>query len=237
MAPGPEGRAVKLASYNTHGGVGSDGRYRPERILAVLAELGADVIALQEVHHTPEHRRLLESFRRERGYGLVLGPNWMHRDAEYGNALLSRPPVLAVRRLDLSEPRREPRGAIDALLGVDGRCLRVVATHLGLAPGERRRQVRRLLDILAPGGACPEVLMGDMNEWLAAGRPLRWLERGFPPTRALPTFPARWPLLALDRIWVRPGRHLDGLAVHRTPLARLASDHLPITARLELGAH
>jgi endonuclease/exonuclease/phosphatase family metal-dependent hydrolase len=78
------------------------------------------------------------------------------------------------------------------------------------------------------------VLTGDVNEWYLWGRPLRWLHRHFKATPAPPTFPAWRPLFALDRLWTEPARLLAGLRVHATPLARIASDHLPLVAHLAM---
>jgi endonuclease/exonuclease/phosphatase family metal-dependent hydrolase len=112
--------------------------------------------------------------------------------------------------------------------------LRVIATHLGLRPSERREQVKRLLAALERERPLPTVLTGDVNEWYLWGRPLRWLHRHFKRTPAPPTFPAWRPVFALDRLWTEPARLLAELRVHATPLARVASDHLPLIARLAL---
>ena len=76
--------------------------------------------------------------------------------------------------------------------------------------------------------------MGDVNEWFLWGRPLRKLHEYFDPTRAVATFPSRGPVLALDRLWTHPGSILRGLAAHSTPLSRVASDHLPLVASIEI---
>jgi endonuclease/exonuclease/phosphatase family metal-dependent hydrolase len=76
--------------------------------------------------------------------------------------------------------------------------------------------------------------MGDINEWFLWGRPLRWMHKHFQETPAPATFPARYPVFALDRLWVKPRTLLREIAVHATPLAREASDHLPLTAELDL---
>jgi len=75
-------------------------------------------------------------------------------------------------------------------------------------------------------------LLGDINEWVLWGRPLRWIRRHFEPTPHRRTFPAGFPVLALDRIWMRPRSRLHKIEVHDSPLARSASDHLPLTAEL-----
>jgi endonuclease/exonuclease/phosphatase family metal-dependent hydrolase len=112
--------------------------------------------------------------------------------------------------------------------------LRVVATHLGLRPAERREQVERILRLFSWKEDDRAVLMGDLNEWFLWGRPLRHLHRFFDETPALPTFPSSHPILSLDRMWAHPGTILKKLEVHKTPLARAASDHLPLVATLEL---
>jgi endonuclease/exonuclease/phosphatase family metal-dependent hydrolase len=142
-----------------------------------------------------------------------------------------------VRRIDLGVGRREPRGAIDVDLSCSGIRLRVLAVHLGLMPHERREQVRRLLRALEDGDPDqPTVLLGDINEWLLWGRPLRWLHAHFGETRVPPSFPSWLPFLALDRIWVKPATLPLSVGVHRSRLARQASDHLPICAQIGVGA-
>jgi endonuclease/exonuclease/phosphatase family metal-dependent hydrolase len=78
--------------------------------------------------------------------------------------------------------------------------------------------------------------MGDLNEWFIYGRPARWLYRHFGHPRGSATFPARFPLFSLDRIFVSPPGLLLSVEVVRSPLAQVASDHLPLLARLRLGA-
>jgi endonuclease/exonuclease/phosphatase family metal-dependent hydrolase len=106
---------LHLATYNIHSCVGGDGRYDPNRIVWVLKELNADVIALQEVD-AREHRglELLDHLAEETGLQAVPGPTLLRHTGHYGNALLSRLHIRDVRRLDLSFLNHEPRGAIDA---------------------------------------------------------------------------------------------------------------------------
>lgn len=226
---------IRLATYNIHGCVGNDGRFDVDRIGRVLRELDADVLALQEVeHHDVDGLDLLEYLARRSGLTPVAGPTLFKRRRAYGNAVLTRLPIGAVRPVDLSLPGREPRGALDLSLDCNGLACRVVATHLGLQPGERRTQIRTLLALLDREESDIAVLLGDLNEWLLWGRPLRWLHRHFSPTPHLRTFPSRLPLFALDRIWVRPVTCLAQIETHDTPLAKAASDHLPLKAVLDL---
>ena len=226
--------ALVVATYNIHRAIGRDGVFDPDRVAGVLAEVDADVIALQEVQTGATGRNLLQLFRDRLGAEAVHGVTMLRRDAEFGNALLTRHRVVSAERLDLSVARREPRGALDVVLDCRGRPLRVLATHLGLWPYERRRQVKQLLAALGDETWLPTVLMGDLNEWFLWGRPLRWLHVQFRRTPAPPTFPSPLPVFALDRLWVRPRAALQRLDVHATPLARMASDHLPLVATLSL---
>lgn len=224
---------LRVATWNIHACVGTDGRFEPGRTARVLRELEADVVALQEVeHHAVEDSDLLDYLADAAGLNSISGPTLQRERRNYGNALLTRLPVAELDRVDLSLDRREPRGALDVLLDWRGRRLQVVATHLGLSPLERRRQVRRLLARLEARRTAATVLMGDLNEWLLWGRPLRWLRGHFAPTAHLRTFPSRLPLFALDRIWVEPHGVLQRLRTHRGALARTASDHLPLIAEL-----
>lgn len=200
----------------------------------MIRELDADIVALQEVESHHGDLEVLELLAEHTGMRPLAGPTMLRPVGHFGNALLTRVPVLELRRLDLSVSAREPRGALDATLDVRGRPLRVIATHLGLRPAERRRQIQVLLSALDPGIPGETVLMGDLNEWFMWGRPLRRLHAHFGETPAPRTFPAHRPLFALDRIWVKPLRCLRRIAVHDSPLAREASDHLPLLAELDV---
>jgi len=215
---------LRIASYNLHGCVGHDGARDAERIAAVIVELGCDTIGLQEVFG-------LDSLRERLNMTAIAGPHHMWHERHVGNALLTRRKVLAVRNHDYSFPRHEPRTALDVDLEVDGETVRVIVTHLGLRPAERRFQVKKLLELLKHVPPYERVIMlGDINEWLPLGRPLRWLHGIFGHSPAERTFPSRWPLFALDRVWVRPRHALLAFGAHRSPLAVQASDHLPVKA-------
>jgi endonuclease/exonuclease/phosphatase family metal-dependent hydrolase len=215
---------LRIASYNLHGCVGHDGARDAQRIAGVIAELGCDTIGLQEVFG-------LELLKEKLGMTAIAGPHHLWHDRHVGNALLTRRRVLEVRNHDYSWPRHEPRTALDVDLDVAGETVRVIVTHLGLKPAERRFQVRRLLELLKHVPLHERVVvLGDINEWLPLGRPLRWLHGLLGHSPAERTFPSRWPLLALDRVWVRPRHALLALGAHRSPLAAQASDHLPVKA-------
>jgi endonuclease/exonuclease/phosphatase family metal-dependent hydrolase len=236
------GPSLAVATYNVHACVGTDRRYDPARVAAVLRELGADIISLQEVGGQRRPGQLPDQagfLAEETGLEIVAGPNRNYRRSRFGNAILTRFPVLAARYIDLSVPGCEPRGALDVDLDIgerlDGRVLRVVATHLGLRGGERRAQTMRLLDALAATGGGSDtaiLMMGDLNEWRGRRGGIRALDRELGHAPAPRTFPSWCPILPLDRIYAGPPALVRDVIVHRSPLARLASDHLPLRARL-----
>jgi endonuclease/exonuclease/phosphatase family metal-dependent hydrolase len=223
---------LHIASYNVHRCVGTDGRRDVQRIAAVIQEMGCDTVGLQEVDSRGgTDAQQLEYLSGVTGMQYVTGTTLIRHDRDYGNALLTRRKILAVRRHDLSFWRFEPRGALEVDLDVAGTCVRVFVMHLGLLPYERRFQVRKVLKILrAMPMDQPVVVLGDINEWLPIGRPLRWLHGllGTPPR--LRSYPVWAPMFALDRVWVRPRGSLLKFSVHRTTLSRRASDHFPVKA-------
>ena len=220
---------LRIASYNVHGCVGCDAREDAARVGAVINELGCDTVGLQEVNQ-------LSALARATGLTAVEGvPHlWHHRHV--GNALLTRRRVLAVRHHEYGLPGCEPRAALDVDLEVAGERVRVVVTHLGVPPAERRYQVKQLLGLIRHTPAHePVVVLGDINEWLPLGRPLRWMHALLGRSPAERSFPSRWPLFALDRVWVRPRHALLSFAAHRSALAAVASDHLPVKAVISMA--
>ena len=223
---------LTVATWNIHAGVGMDRRFAPERIGTVLHEIGADIVALQEVPlGGARWPNLLHGLAQATHTVGVDGFTFSVGGRRFGNAILSRYPVLDTWRIDISFGSREPRGALDADIYCHGHRLRVIATHLGLRAAERRAQVARLLQAFDTGDM-PVLLMGDVNEWFVWGRPLRTLVSHFQPVPAPATFPSCLPLFALDRIWIRPRHRLACVRVHATATARVASDHRPLVATI-----
>lgn len=228
-----------IASYNVHKCVGMDKRFAPERIAAVIGEIGADVIALQEADQRfGERSGLLDLGRLHQETGLypvpVRGPSKGH--GWHGNVLLTRNgTVHDVHQIRL--PGVEPRGALVVDLDLPSGPLRIIAAHLGLLRRSRAQQAEAILATLDRHSERPTLLLGDLNEWRLGHRSSLWaLDPSFGPlTPALPSFPSRFPVFALDRILGRPHRLISSIEVHDTPLARIASDHLPIKARIDLA--
>jgi endonuclease/exonuclease/phosphatase family metal-dependent hydrolase len=238
---GPMPRDISVATYNVHRWTGISGRAAPDAARAgfVISELGADIIALQEVLRPFSGEDPLERLAEALGLHVAYGVTRVHRQGQLGNAILSRWPISSVQVLDLTFTRMERRVALaasfDALGG--GEALNVVATHLALVDRTRHRQVESVLEhpLLRAG---PGVLLGDMNAW-RRDKASRALARNMDEhhNRDWPaSYPAMRPVLALDRVYAR-GAQVMSMAAHDSTAARRASDHLPIVARLRLHRH
>lgn len=227
---------LAIATYNVHRFIGRDGRQDPERVAAVVGELEADIVALQEVV-LPEGTATegLVSLPAFEGYQVVTGMTRKRRGLHFGNALLVRAPRLHVRQLDLTIPPLECRGALDVHLDLPGEPMRIVNAHLGLLPRERRLQFARLIEHISLHESPLLAVIGDFNEWRPGSASLRTMERflGCAMPR-LPSFPTARPVFALDRIWVRPAERVLDVRVHKSRLASMASDHFPVVARLQV---
>jgi len=228
---------VKVITWNIHRCIGLDGGYRPERIASVLKSLKADVIALQEVDSSllvDAKTNQLEYLASKLGMEAVMGPTLRSDYGAYGNAILTRHEILQCEEHDLSFRRFEPRGALAIVLRHECGPVRVVNTHLGLKYWERAFQVDRLLSRLIWDESERVVVAGDFNEWLPwTGNNLR-LERSFSAfSKRMATFPSQWPRFALDRVFVSGDVDRIDCKVVIDPLARVASDHLPLIAEIE----
>ena len=229
---------ITLASYNIRKAVGLDRRRDPDRILAILREIDADVVALQEADRRYGRRMSvlpLEAIHEHTPYRPVPLSTKPDSLGWHGNALLVRREFDLIEAAPVPLPVLEPRGAIRADLLIRGRRLRVVGMHLDLSGLRRRHQVRSVLDHVA---ACPDemptVLMGDMNEWSAAGGCFREFDAPWQVLAPGRSFPSRRPVAALDRIVVSANCKVVATGVHRSALAARGSDHLPVYASLEV---
>lgn len=228
---------LKFASYNIHKAVGTDGRRDADRIITVLREIDADVIALQEADLRIGDRasvleraalddtpwKPVEVARRPRSLG------W------HGNAILVRRGIEVLEAEPVVLPMLEPRGAARADLLVEGVRLRVVGTHLDLSGLRRRDQIRSILDhVTCCGPGCPTVVMGDFNQWGVRSGAMSEFGSGWHLLDTGRSFPSRQPLAPLDRIVTSPEWTCHVKGVHHSARAAQASDHLPVVAELEL---
>lgn len=225
---------LRVATYNVHSGVGVDRRFRPQRIVDVIDELAADVVALQEVLSPVRGFDVHANLREATGLHLVTLTTMPLAGGTFGNALLSRWPILDLAEHGLNVGTREPRGALDATIGRDARELRVIATHLGLRSAERHEQLARLIEIVRREPDLPTVIAGDFNLTRARSREIRAHAAHLGAQSALATFPSFAPMLPLDRIFALHGAEIVDVGVHRSRKARVASDHLPLVATIEI---
>ena len=230
----PEGMAsLRIATWNIHSCVGLDARFAPDRIAEVIKELDVDLIGLQEVgwHHRGETGLdQFEFLEKATGLKAHAGPTKHNERAHYGNAILTHLPVHSCDTFDLSVGRREPRGAIDAVVEVEGRAVRVIVAHFGLDQWERAKQVARIMTRVGERPDLPTLFMGDLNEWVPNSARLKRLAQGFEDWANPRSFHARMPTLRLDRIYATGGLTIPAYEVVRTVLTRRASDHLPVRA-------
>ena len=230
---------LTAVSYNIHQCVGIDGKRDPHRIATVIQEIKADIIGLQEVDFNPlgsKKSHQLDYLAAATGMSAVAGPTIRRADFEFGNALLTSREITHVRLHDLTVVRRQPRGVIDAEIVWDGKLIRVLVTHFGLALNERRRQAQSLMKILRQQKAnhALTLVIGDINEWRPRGFALYSLNSHLGKAPSPRTFPSFFPVFALDRIWVKPRGALVQVKIASNGLARTASDHLPVLATVNV---
>jgi endonuclease/exonuclease/phosphatase family metal-dependent hydrolase len=246
---------LRVVSYNIHRAIGVDRRFRPDRVVKILKAYDADVVMLQEVDEgVPRSREL--NLGRELALALgyahyAIGHNVTLRKGRYGNATLSRHPILRERNIDLTVGLRKRRGCQHTCILVKGpggreRRLDVFNLHLGLSARERAQQVEilaRSREIAALPPSEPCVVAGDFNDWRSLLHPtltdrLRFrsaTQGDAEGARALRTFPSFFPQGALDRIYYRGRLRLQVARRCRLALSRVTSDHLPLIADFELS--
>lgn len=228
---------LTFASYNIRKAVGMDRRRDPDRILAVLREIDADIIALQEADRRFGRResvlpRAALDESPWRAVPVAVRPDSL---GWHGNALLVRRGIEVAAAAAVPLPVLEPRGAVRADLTVEGRLLRVIGMHLDLSGLRRRQQIRSVLHhVAACDSHCPTVIMGDFNEWTLHGGCFREFGQGWHVLAPGRSFPSRRPVAQLDRIVVSDHWETLEAGVHHSLLSAKGSDHLPVTARMVL---
>ena len=233
---------MRLLTYNIHKGVGTDGRRDLGRIADVVRHYDPDVVALQEVMWFDGRRgRRPQAPELAKRIGLSYGAvalNCPKRVGIYGNVTFSRPELLEHRNLDLTVPLKRPRAALHTLVRGEDGDVHVFNVHLGLVGVERTAQARRLvaeIDELAPQSA-PVVVLGDTNDWNQRLGPRVLEPAGFRDVAVeAASFPSWYPVARIDRVYVRGELTVKRAFSSRLPLARVASDHLPVVVDVVLG--
>jgi len=232
----------RIATYNVHKCVGLDRRCKPARIAEVLQEIKPDVVGLQEVlsiENGSKEQHQAEFLASELGMHLAMGDVRQLRGGLYGNAVLSRFPVRAFCRFDLSVPGREQRGCLRSdILLPGGEVLHLFNVHLGTDFMERRHQARKLVEhelIRSRDLEGPRIVLGDFNEWIP-GLASQLLRAEFTSAdirlhlRPGRTYPGVFPVLHLDHIYYDDDLIVEHVALRRSLKALIASDHLPLYA-------
>ncbi len=234
--------ALRVVTYNVHRCRGMDRRTRPDRVAAVLRDIDADVIALQEVIGSGPHAAShLQQIGAALGMGWVMAPTRHLRGHQFGNAVLSRHPIVHHVQHDVSWKTCEPRCLQRVDIELPGHTLHVYNVHLGTAILERRHQAQRVAGIVADrhiGGA--KIVLGDFNEWMR-GLTTRLLSdrlksvdlEGY--LRRRRTYPGLFPILHLDHIYYAGRLEIVNIELPRTRMALVASDHLTLVADVRVG--
>jgi len=220
-----------MLTWNLHAGVGPDGRYDLGRVVALVQKHDPDIVALQEIDSRGRGESPFTFLAQALGSHAAEARTIVAPDGYYGHALISRWPLGEVAIHDISVSRREARCAIEGTVATPYGPLDIASVHLGLNWHERREQAA-ILAAMAGTTRRTSVMLGDFNDWFVFGTVRRGLAAVLPGRTKLRTFPARWPLLMLDRIYVRPASALVRYWTDRE--ARLISDHLPVIADIRL---
>ncbi len=228
---------LKVASYNIHKGIGLDRRRNPRRILDVLHEIDADIVALQEADRRFFERRAVVDaglLDEHKGDYKHVGFNMMPKSIGWhGNAILVRTGAEILHAEPLYLDTLEPRGAVLAEVDPGSGPVRIIGMHLDLTGLYRVRQLQQLLELLDTRPAMPTILMGDTNDWNTGRRAaMPTLPGQYHIADCGPSFHTRRPVLELDRIIYSQHFSCNDCGVHMSETAKRASDHLPIWAQL-----
>ncbi|MBD3586286.1 endonuclease [Salinimonas sp. HHU 13199] len=224
----------RIISYNIHSGVGRDKKHDYRRIGNFLAERDADIVLLQEMDTRPASRNVSQDIRdicASNIYQLVASPALTEEHGWYGNAVLTRYPVISNETLDVSQSGFQPRNIQTVVLQTPEGPLTVVNTHKGLKKKERRSQFALLHEYIASRLAVnptPLVLGGDFNEWQFFTTAFKQLNQTLNQHTVGATFPSQFPLFSLDRLWTTDDIRVKRIRKLKNARTRILSDHLPI---------
>lgn len=236
---------LRVATYNVRACRGTDRRRSEARIAEVIAELSADIVGLQELDLSRQRSEGVDQtalIAAQLGWHYYFHPAMRTGDEHYGDAVLSRYPLALRRACDLPGPApfycRETRVAISMDVETPLGPVHLINTHFGLGRSERLLQAQLLNEewLGANPADTPLILLGDFNSLpgsrthRALAQHLRDVRKLVAPVRAFRTFPTSFPSFAVDHIFINTALHAVGMDVHRSPLARAASDHYPLVA-------
>lgn len=241
----------RIVTYNVHRCVGNDRRLDVGRIVAVLAQLEPDIVALQELDvglrrtgHVDQAHEIARGLDMACHFNAALTVE----EERFGDAILTCFPERLVKKGALPGydriPRLEPRGALWVEVEIEGAPVQVINTHLGLVPREQQRQAAALAGhgwLLDPACHGPTILLGDFNA-TATSVVYRTLVQRLSPARRLArrqtataTFPSPLPVLRIDHVFVSPQVRVLDIFAPFAPITRVASDHLPLVMDFELA--
>ena len=243
---------MRLVTYNVHRCVGDDKRLDVDRIAGVIAELDPDIVCLQELDVGRARTGGVDQAQaigKRLSMAVRFHPAMRIEAEEYGDAILTPWPERLVKAGDLPTvrgiPGLEPRGAVWAAVEIDGRSVNVINTHFGLVPREQRLQAAALVGRDWLGHAdCqgPTILAGDFNAtsitrpYQALCRRLADCQRQLGRKQTVKTFPSSFPAIRIDHAFVSPEIRITDVFAPFSPLARMASDHLPLIIDFEIEA-
>jgi endonuclease/exonuclease/phosphatase family metal-dependent hydrolase len=242
----------RIITWNVHRCVGVDRRLDVARVAAVIAQQKPDLVALQELDVCRPRTGAVDqahAIAQRLDMHFHFNAAFTVEEERYGDAVLTAAPHRVIKAGPLPGLPRlralEPRGAIWLELELGGRRLQVLNTHLGLVPHEQRLQAQALVGPDWAGGRGrsdpPLIVLGDFNATPYA-RAYRTLAARFADARVqapgpgpTPTFPSRLPMLAIDHVFLEGKVRASRVQTVSGPLARIASDHLPLVVDFELG--
>ncbi len=244
--------SLRVMTYNVHGCVGLDWQRSEKRIADVIASFQPDIVGLQELDMARKRSAGVDQASRiamELGFHHVFHPALIREEEHYGDAILSRWPMVIRRAGDLPSKKAfifpETRGALWVEIQMLVGHVHIINTHFGIGTGERIEQAEALTGSEWIG-AVPEkeplIVLGDFNS-LPGSRPYRILNSILRDAcrvqgkRSRPTFPTFLPLLHLDHIFVNRTCSVKVVAVGEGRAARAASDHFPLIASIGLHCH
>lgn len=229
---------MRVVSYNIRKSLGLDRRRKPLRILDVLNEVDADVVFLQEVDRRTGKRKSTltpEMIAEYSDYHPADVAIREHSLGWHGNVILIKKHLNFELAWRIDLPTLEPRGAVAADIWVDGKLVRLVATHLALMARMRKLQIHTLVAALdAEEDDVPTIIAGDFNEWRKINSCLDIFGEGYISANPEPSFHSAVPIAAFDRIVVSRNIEFLKTSVHQSLKSKIASDHLPLWADLLL---